>query len=266
MPYVPSTPPDWARIAVEDGVEIAYTEADPVGRWSSYRAGRCQRRCSSTSTSSWHRDIASSRSIPVATGDRRRRSVAIPTSARGWIWSYSSRSWASRDHLVGWSYGALACYAAIERSGTDGIRSLTVIDQTPKPLATGADDEWAETDLDGFLDDFLTPAVAEPDTFAIEFITWVTEPTLAPSKRRWLEAMHLSHHSTRRIAPRQRNAQRLSRHRPSTRLEPAVRELVREDWLDEISPWLSANIPHSVVWRAPPTWASERPAGSTRGS
>ena len=151
-------------------------------------------------------------------------------------------------HLVGWSYGALACYAAIDQSGTAGLRSLTVIDQTPRPLATGADGEWAEMDLDGFLDDFLSTAVAEPDAFAVEFITWITEPTLAPSKRRWLEAMHLS--TPLHAASSLLVSAMLSDYRDVARaLDSSLpfANVVKEDWIDEVGPWLSANAAHSVV-------------------
>jgi hypothetical protein len=60
-------------------------------------------------------------------------------------------------HLVGWSHRSFACYAAIDQAGPQLVDSLTVIDETPKPLATGAPDEWAEMDLKGFLEELSRP-------------------------------------------------------------------------------------------------------------
>jgi hypothetical protein len=40
---------------------------------------------------------------------------------------------------------------------------------TPKPLGTGADDEWAEATLEGFLEEFVGPVVSDPEAFAEGF-------------------------------------------------------------------------------------------------
>jgi pimeloyl-ACP methyl ester carboxylesterase len=97
----------------------------------------------------------------------------------------------TRVHLVGWSYGGLACYAAIDQARTDRILSLTVVDQTPKPLATDAAGEWAEADLNGFLDEFVAPILTDSETFAAEFAAWLLDRAPEPHEEQWLAAMHL---------------------------------------------------------------------------
>ena len=92
-------------------------------------------------------------------------------------------------HLVGWSYGALACFAAVERSGPGRLLSLTVLDQSPKPLSTGADGEWAEEDLEGFLDGHVAPLVNDPEAFAAEIAAWLLDRTPEPAEPEpWLAA------------------------------------------------------------------------------
>jgi hypothetical protein len=82
----------------------------------------------------------------------------------------------------------LACYAAIDQAGTDRILSLTVVDQTPKPLATDAAGEWAEADLNGFLDEFVAPILTDPETFAADFAACCSiappSPTRSSGSRR----------------------------------------------------------------------------------
>jgi non-heme chloroperoxidase len=251
--YAPSVPPDWGRIPVEDGVELAYTEKGSgppvvlVPGWT----------MSGEVFEHQFEDLA--RTYRVITLDPRSHGRSTATAGSNTyvrqgrdLVAFVEKLGLDGIHLVGWSYGALACYEAIDLAGSHGIRSLTVVDQTPRPLATGADGEWAEMDIDGFLDDFLTPVLAEPNTFATEFITWITDRTLTRSERRWLEAMHMS--TARHAAASLLVSAMLSDYRDVARALdstlPSANVLSR-DSLDEARPWLSANLPHSVVWEIP---------------
>jgi pimeloyl-ACP methyl ester carboxylesterase len=55
-----------------------------------------------------------------APSDSSKRLVAVPDALGR-----------SGVHLAGWSYGCLACYAAIEQAGSERLRSVTMIDMTP---------------------------------------------------------------------------------------------------------------------------------------
>ncbi|MGM0853987.1 MAG: alpha/beta fold hydrolase [Bacillota bacterium] len=50
--------------------------------------------------------------------------------------------------LVGWSFGCLTVWEYIRQFGTDGIKSLVLIDMPPKSLSVHQDQEWVEGPLD----------------------------------------------------------------------------------------------------------------------
>ena len=165
-------------------------------------------------------------------------------------------------HLVAWSYGALACYSAIEEGGVEPLRSLTVLDQTPKPLRTGESGEWAEENLEEFLDEFVAPMVARPEAFAAELAGWVLDRELEPAEQRWLAGMHLA--TPRHAAESLQVSAMLSDHREvvrslSSRIPFA--NVVARGWLDEAEPWLRAHAPGaSAVDDAVPPGFWDRPA------
>ena len=139
MAYAPAVPADWDRIAVADGVEIAYTEAGSgapvvfVTGWTMsgevfehQLAGLAPRFRAITFDPRSH-----GRSTVTLEGN------SYPQQGRD-LRALLDALELTGIHLVGWSYGALACHAAIEQEGVERVRSLTVLDQSPKPLATGA--------------------------------------------------------------------------------------------------------------------------------
>lgn len=155
-------------------------------------------------------------------------------------------------NLVGWSYGALACYAYAERFGTERLRSLTVIDQTPKPLATGAEGEWAEDELDGFLAEFIGPVVADPNAFAAEFVAWALDREPTAKELEWLTGMHLR--TPRHAAECLLVSAMFSDYRElatSLSAEIAFASPVREEELAAAEAWLSTHAPGAVVWTMP---------------
>jgi pimeloyl-ACP methyl ester carboxylesterase len=146
-------------------------------------------------------------------------------------------------------YGGLACYAAIAQAGTERIRSLTVLDMTPKPLGTGAEGEWAEATLDGFLDQFVGPLVADPEAFAAGFAAWLASRTLTAPERRWLEAMILAtplHASECLLVSAMFSDYTELASSLSARIPFA--NAIRRDWLDQAEPWLREHAPEAVVW------------------
>ena len=240
----------WERVPVEDGVELAYTQRGSgqpvvlVPGWT--MSGEVFE----------HQLEGLGASFRVVTFDPRSqgRSSRTPTGN-----SYPQHgrdlvallaTLALEDvHLVGWSYGGLACYAAIAQSGTGRIRSLTVLDQPPTPLATGAEGEWAEETLDGFLEEFVGPVVSDPEAFAAEFAEWLVARELTPQELQWLAGMHLA-------TPRHATESLLVSAMFSDYTELAgslgsripFANVIRRDCLDLAEPWLRKHAPESVVW------------------
>ncbi len=133
------SPADWDRIAVADGVEIAYTESGSgapvvfVTGWTMsgevfehQLAGLAERYRAITFDPRSH-----GRSTVTLAGN------SYPQQGRD-LRALLDALELTGVHLVGWSYGALACHAVIEQEGLERVRSLTVLDQSPKPLSTGA--------------------------------------------------------------------------------------------------------------------------------
>ena len=251
--YAPAVPGEWGRIAVADGVEIAYTERGSgppvvlVPGWT--MSGEVFE----------HQLAALASSYRVITFDPRSHGRSTVTADRN---SYTQQG---RDlvafldalslsavHLVGWSFGGLACYEAIEQTGPERARSLTVLDQTPKPLGTGADGEWADEDLDGFLDGFVAPVAADREAFAADFLPWLVDRSLEPAEQRWLASMHLStpDHAAESllVSAMLSDYNDVARSLSSTL---PLANVVRRDWLDKAEPWLSAHAPDAALWAMP---------------
>ncbi len=251
--YEPTAALDWGRITVADGVEIAYTERGSgppvvfVPGWT--MSGEVFE----------HQLTELASAYRVITFDPRSHGRSTVTAEGNSYTQQGSDLIAVLDalgltgvHLVGWSYGGLASYAAIDQAGADGFRSLTVIDETPKPLGTDASNEWAEMGLDDFLDGYVAPIVADPEAFAADFVVWLTDRALEPSERRWLEAMHLA--TPRHAAESLLVSAMLSDYRDLARSldsQISFANAVRRDWLDEARLWLSEQAPHAVLWEMP---------------
>ena len=252
-PHVPPVPEVWPRITVADGVEIAYTERGSgpplvlVPGWT-------------TSGEVFEHQLAElSSAFRVVTFDPRGHGRSTDT-AHGNSYPQHGRDLVavldalglSGVHLVGWSYGGLTCYAAIEQTGWERLRSLTVVDMTPRPLGTGAGGEWAEADLDGFLEIFVGPVVADPAAFADEFAASLLGRALEPAERRWLAAMHLA--TPRHVAEALLVSAMFCDYRDLARsLASAIpcANAVRRDWLGQAAPWLAAHVPDAAVWTMP---------------
>jgi pimeloyl-ACP methyl ester carboxylesterase len=73
-------------------------------------------------------------------------------------------------HLLGWSYGSLACYAYVEQFGIARLRSFTAIDMSPRPFRPEGNTEWTEGNLHFYLDEYLTPLIDDPERLAQTFI------------------------------------------------------------------------------------------------
>jgi non-heme chloroperoxidase len=251
--YAPPVAREWGRITVADGVEIAYTERGSgppvvfVPGWT--MAGDVFE----------HQLAALASSYRVITFDPRSHGRSTVT-AEGNSYPQQGRDLVafldalslSAVHLVGWSFGGLACYEAIEQAGPERSRSLTVLDQTPKPLGTGAAGEWADEDLDGFLDGFVAPVAADGEAFAADFLPWLVDRSLEPDEQRWLASMHFS--TPGHAAESLLVSAMLSDYTDIARsLDSTVplANVVRRDWLAEAEPWLSAHAPNAALWTMP---------------
>jgi non-heme chloroperoxidase len=240
---------EWARIAVAEGVEIAYTErgaGPPVVLVPGWTMSGEVFEHQLTELSERFRMVtldprSHGRSTVTTTGN------TYPQQGRDLLALLDALG-LDRVHLVGWSYGALACYAAIERGGHELLRSLTVLDESPKPLGEPARGDWAEADLDGFLDEYVVPVVADPDRFAAEFAAWLLDREPEPGEERWLTRMHLT--TPRHAAESLLVSAMFSDHRELARSLGAripFANVVRSDWLAEARPWLSANVPDAQL-------------------
>jgi pimeloyl-ACP methyl ester carboxylesterase len=153
----------------------------------------------------------------------------------------------ARAHLVGWSYGALACYEAIGRAGSSRAMSLTVLDQTPKPLGTGAAGEWAEGDLNEFLDNLVVPIITDRTAFAADFAAWLLDRAPDPEVGQWLAGMHLK--TPLNAAEALLVSAMVSDH-SALAGSPGVplANVLTQDNLGPARRWLSAHAPDSTVW------------------
>jgi pimeloyl-ACP methyl ester carboxylesterase len=55
-----------------------------------------------------------------------------------------------RFALIGWSYGAFACYAYLEHAGFGRVEHLAILDQRPRPFACEHEKTWCEGDWSFF--------------------------------------------------------------------------------------------------------------------
>jgi pimeloyl-ACP methyl ester carboxylesterase len=241
------------RIRVEDGVELAYAEGgagEPVVLMPGW----------TMSAEVFEHQIAGlAPAFRVIAIDPRCHGRSSDT-ATGNDYPQHGRDLAAVLHqldlhdvnLVGWSYGALGCYACAEQFGTERLRSLTVIDQSPKPLRTGLEGEWAEDDLDGFLTEFVGPVVADPDGFAAGFVEWALDREPTAEEREWVSAMHLR--TPRHAAECLLVSAMFSDYRElaaSLSTEIAVANVVSQQELAEAEPWLSCHLPNAALWTMP---------------
>jgi non-heme chloroperoxidase len=155
-------------------------------------------------------------------------------------------------HLAGWSYGALATYSYVEQFGEAQVRSFTVIDMTPKPLATGEQGEWAEGDLDVLIGEYVAPLLADPAGFAAGFARRMVARELTVAELEWLVKMQLatSRHAATSLAlsaiqcDHRDLAVALGKRRP-------LAFVIKDSWMPEAEPWLRAHVPKAVLWTMP---------------
>lgn len=95
-----------------------------------------------------------------------------------------------RFALVGWSYGAFACYAYLEYAGFGRVDHLAILDQSPRPFACEHEKTWCEGDWSFFKHHFLVPLGSDRTAFAVDFVDWMTSAPLRPADREWLVEMH----------------------------------------------------------------------------
>ena len=101
-----------------------------------------------------------------------------------------------RFALIGWSYGALACYAYLDQLGCDRVERLVVLDQTPRPYACEHEATWSEADWATFRNEMLLPLAGDRTAFVHDAGTRSSPgslPPAAPSCRRsathWADAL-----------------------------------------------------------------------------
>lgn len=153
-----------------------------------------------------------------------------------------------RFALVGWSYGALACYAYLEHAGFDRVERLAILDQAPRPFACEHETTWCENDWSSFRNDLLMPLAADRTAFAHALVDWMTSDLLQPADREWLAEMH----TTTPIAAATAllmNAIFCDYTAVAEAADNAlpVLHVVRTDDLDAARPWLRAHTPRTEI-------------------
>jgi len=157
-----------------------------------------------------------------------------------------------RFALVGWSYGAFACYAYMEHAGFDRVEHLAILDQTPRPFACEHETTWFENDWSSFRNDLLMPLGADRTTFAHDFIDWATSDTLDPTDREWLVEMHAATPiavATALLMDAIFSDYTAVAEAADTALP--VLHVVRRDDIDAAVPWLRAHTPRTQVESTP---------------
>jgi hypothetical protein len=91
--------------------------------------------------------------------------------------------------LGGWSWGMDTVYAYISMYGTDNIRAVVNLDQTPNPLASG-EGAWSDGDVNSvksFFDKFTEDRAGTTQEFMPSFF----EKSVSPTELQWMtsEAM-----------------------------------------------------------------------------
>ncbi len=153
-----------------------------------------------------------------------------------------------RVALVGWSYGALACYAYLERAGFDRVERLAVLDQTPRPFACEHEPTWSEADWASFRNEMLGPLAADRTVFANDFVAWATSSAISSADRSWLVAMHESTPIAAATALLMDAifSDYTSIAEAADQALPVL-HVVREDDLHAAVPWLRAHTPRTQV-------------------
>ena len=153
-----------------------------------------------------------------------------------------------RFALIGWSYGALACYAYLDQLGCDRVERLVVLDQTPRPYACEHEATWSEADWATFRNEMLLPLAGDRTAFVHDFIDWATSTRVQAQDREWLADMHMSTTST--VARSLLLDAFLSDYTAVAEAVDAVLpvlHIVRDDDLDAARPWLQAHTPHTRI-------------------
>lgn len=88
--------------------------------------------------------------------------------------------------LGGWSWGGVTLYNYLSLFGTENLRGVVLIDQTPRPLPTG-EGSWTDGGADvakGFFD----AMVADRTATAADFIPWMFTNPISEGEAGWMLA------------------------------------------------------------------------------
>lgn len=154
-----------------------------------------------------------------------------------------------RVALCGWSFGGLAAYECVAAQGIDRLRALVIIDMTPKPLGSGSDGEWSDGDVEIYTDGMAVGLIRDQVAFVRAGLDSMLSRAPTAADREWFERMQLqtppetaiSLLMSATLSDYSETARRIDGTLP-------VANVVRDDWMAQAGPWLSAHAPHSAVW------------------
>lgn len=88
--------------------------------------------------------------------------------------------------LAGWSWGGITVYSYLSQFGTDNVKGLVLIDQTPRPLPL-KDGSWNDGDI-GIVKDFFDAFTEDRVATMREFIPWMFPKGISDEEAEWMLA------------------------------------------------------------------------------
>ncbi len=154
--------------------------------------------------------------------------------------------------LVAWSNAIHSAYEYFASAGTDRVRGLVAIDQTPKPLAMDEADDWFEGAESYYLGTWIGQFLHDRSALATTTARNMVARALSRDELEWLLAMH--ERTPDHAAVQLTVSGMLSDHRALVRRLSESLSMVtflRPDWHEMAVRWIEHNAPAIVVRSMP---------------
>ena len=148
--------------------------------------------------------------------------------------------------LLGWSLGLYAIYSYIEQFGTEGIKGLVAVDESPKIIKSHADD-WGEGMAEE-IDDVVNMVRSDYQGFFREYMAegFVNRPSDDLLNRFTLAVGSLSPTSAAGLLA-DAATRDYSRIASEVATEIPVLNILREDWSSQAQIWIKLNQPATAI-------------------
>lgn len=153
--------------------------------------------------------------------------------------------------IAAWSFGALTAWDYIRSHGTERLKSLIIIDLSPKPLSVQHESDWVEGPLDDIAGAYLyaTQDAESQREFIKEYVTSVMfQGEVDPTELTWL--IEQSAHTPHYIAANLFAAGMFSDYRAEAKLAsesvPTL-TIVSEHWAETASAFTKELTPQSAI-------------------